>query len=121
MNPTFPTIAVVGPCASGKTTLISELRKRGYTAKHVAQEHSFVPDMWYRMTDPGVLIYLDVSYEVSKERQRVSEWPYNLYKKQISRLRHARKHADLYLDTNQLTPGESNATSRKSKYLKIYF
>ncbi|OQY26272.1 MAG: hypothetical protein B6I38_11635 [Anaerolineaceae bacterium 4572_5.1] len=106
MTNTPPTIAVVGPCASGKSTLIEKLKKRGYTAKHIAQEHSFVPDLWRKRAEPDVLIYLDVSFEESKQRQNISESPKSLYKNQIERLRHAREHADLFLNTTNLTPGE---------------
>ena len=54
-----PKIGVVGPCAAGKTTLIAGLRNHGYTAKHIAQEHSYVPAMWQLLTNPDILIYLD--------------------------------------------------------------
>ncbi|MBP9503378.1 MAG: hypothetical protein KBF17_14555, partial [Candidatus Promineofilum sp.] len=45
-------VAVVGPCASGKSTLVAALRAAGYDARHPAQEHSFVKDMWRRRVDP---------------------------------------------------------------------
>jgi len=54
-------LAVVGPCAAGKSTLIEGLRQHGYQARHVAQEHSYVPEMWKLLTSPDYLIYLDVS------------------------------------------------------------
>ena len=97
---------MVGPGASGKSTLIAELKKRGYTTRHIAQEHSFIPNLWLKRARPDILIYLEVSYAVSKQRQGISEWPRSLYQKQLKRLRHARKHADLFLNTNNLTPGE---------------
>ncbi|MBK7217144.1 MAG: hypothetical protein IPH95_08855 [Candidatus Promineofilum sp.] len=62
-------IAVVGPCASGKSTLTAALRAAGYEARMPAQEHSYVPDMWRRLVDPDVLIYLDISYEALLERR----------------------------------------------------
>jgi hypothetical protein len=65
-----PVVAVVGPCASGKSTLVAALRERDYTAHHVAQEHSYVPDMWQRMVHPDVLVYLHVSYQVARLRRR---------------------------------------------------
>ncbi len=68
-------VAVVGPCASGKSTLVSALRAAGYEARHPAQEHSFVKDMWQRLVDPDVLIYLDLSYESYRERRPRDDAP----------------------------------------------
>ena len=106
MTKNLPTLALVGPCASGKSTLITELEKKGYKARHIAQEHSFVPDMWRKLSKPDVLIYLDVSYGTSKRRQGIKEWPHSIYQQQVDRLRHAYKHADFFLNTNNLTPEE---------------
>ena len=47
-----PLIAIVGVCASGKSTLAKALRERGYNARQVLQEHSYVPYMWQRITRP---------------------------------------------------------------------
>lgn len=105
MNRPPLTIAVVGPCASGKSTLVSGLKKYGYKAKHVAQEHSFVPDMWKRMTDPDVLIYLEVSYQVSNQRSG-STLKESIFRKQENRLKHARDHADLVINTETLDPDQ---------------
>jgi cytidylate kinase len=96
-------IGVVGPCASGKSTLIASLKERGYQAKHIAQEHSYVPDMWRRLTNPDLLIYLDVSYQVTLQRRRLN-WTIPEYTQEIYRLRHARQHAGLYINTDHLTP-----------------
>lgn len=98
-----PVIAVVGPCAAGKTTLISGLRDRGYLVRHIAQEHSYVPQMWELLVNPDYLIYLDVTYQVSKERTD-STWQETIFNKQVNRLRHARDHADLIINTNQISP-----------------
>jgi dephospho-CoA kinase len=98
-------IGVVGPCSAGKSTLISELRDRGYSTHHIAQEHSLIPDMWKRMNHPHVLIYLDVSYEVSM-RRRPLDMSENEFAEQVQRLSHARQHADLYISTNNLDPRE---------------
>lgn len=106
MKKTSLVIGVVGPCASGKSTLVSKLEKKGYTVKHIAQEHSFVPDMWYKITKPDVLIFLEVSYAVAKRRQQASSWQHSLYQKQMTRLRHAQQHADFLLNTDHLTPKE---------------
>ena len=64
-----PLIAIVGPCASGKTLLVQALKERGYNAREVRQEHSYVPTMWQRITQPDVLIYLDVSEEIALKRR----------------------------------------------------
>jgi len=98
-----PVIAVVGPCASGKSTLVAALRERDFTAHHVAQEHSYVPDMWRQMVHPDVLVYLDVSYRVARRRRRTlqqEEW----HAVQGRRLKHARAHCHLYIDTDPLNP-----------------
>jgi hypothetical protein len=96
-------IAVVGPCASGKSTLIEALRAAGYEARHTAQEHSYVPAMWQRISKPDVLIYLDVSYEVARTRRPTLDGGPERLAIQHQRLAHARQHCDLYLDTSGLS------------------
>jgi deoxyadenosine/deoxycytidine kinase len=96
-------IGIVGPCAAGKSTLIAGLRLRGYQAKHIAQEHSYVKDMWQRLTNPDILIYLDVSYPATLERRKLN-WTEAEYQVQIQRLAHAYQHADLIIDTDPLPP-----------------
>lgn len=98
-------IGIVGPCAAGKSTLIAGLRLRGYQAKHIAQEHSYVKDMWKRLTNPDLLIYLDVSYPVTRQRRQLN-WTEKEYLIQKERLDHARQHADLIIDTNHLVPNQ---------------
>ena len=70
-----PLIAVVGVCASGKSTLVRGLQARGWNARHVVQEHSYVPDMWQRITQPDLLICLDASLEIIRQRRRDPEMP----------------------------------------------
>ncbi|MGB2964265.1 MAG: hypothetical protein WBB69_09785 [Anaerolineales bacterium] len=103
MTPEKPVIGVVGPCASGKTTLVAGLRLTNYQVRHIAQEHSYVRDMWKQISNPDILIYLDVSFEVSKARSGTS-WTKNIFEKQVIRLEHARNHADLYIQTDNLNP-----------------
>jgi guanylate kinase len=98
-------IGVVGPCASGKSTLISRLKKQGVNARHIAQEHSYAPDMWERISHPKVLIFLDVSYQVSMERRKL-DWSEKDHQEQQRRLSHAREHAHFYLNTDNLSPDE---------------
>lgn len=97
-------IAVVGVCASGKTTLVEQLQSLGYDARQTGQEHSQVPDMWQRLSRPQVLIYLDVSLQVARQRGQSYEEP--LYHEQHRRLEHARKHSHLFIDTTSLTPNQ---------------
>ena len=103
MIPDKPIISVVGPCAAGKSTLVAALKSMNYHARHIAQEHSYVKDMWKQMSDPDFLVYLDVTYDVSLSRSGASRNK-KIFEKQISRLDHARTHADLYIHTNDLNP-----------------
>mgnify|MGYP000309576516 CR=1 FL=1 len=98
-------VGVVGPCASGKTTLVHSLRQRGIDARHIAQEHSYVPTMWRKITNPDVLVYLHVSYPLTVQRRKL-DWTEQEYLEQIRRLQDARTHADLYIDTDSLAPAE---------------
>jgi dephospho-CoA kinase len=103
MTLTDAVLGVVGPCASGKSTLVTALRSLDYQVRHIAQEHSYVSDMWRKIGKPDFLIYLDVSYQISTQRTG-SDWSKSIYNKQVDRLEHARNHADLYIDTDELTP-----------------
>ncbi|NJD58026.1 MAG: hypothetical protein C3F13_10735 [Anaerolineales bacterium] len=103
-------IGVVGPCGAGKSSLVSGLGIEGYLVRHIAQEHSYVPDMWKRLTNPDILIYLDVSYENTILRRKL-DWTYEEYAEQLRRLLHARQHADIFIDTNPLTVEEVKATA----------
>jgi guanylate kinase len=95
-------IGVVGPCGAGKSTLIEGLDTLGYATRHIAQEHSYVRDMWQRITNPDVLIFLQVSFTVSLER-RPMNWNEAEYEEQQRRLSHALEHADLILNTDRLS------------------
>ncbi|HNS39887.1 MAG TPA: hypothetical protein PKJ56_06525 [Promineifilum sp.] len=99
-------VAVVGPCASGKSTLVKALREAGYDARHPAQEHSFVKDMWRRLINPDVLIYLDLSHETYRQRRPKDDAGPEYLEMQRGRLAHAREHADLVVDTSGMTADE---------------
>lgn len=98
-------IGVVGVCASGKSTLIRGLALHGYRAKHIAQEHSYVQYMWKHITNPDVLIFLDVSYEMTIKRRQL-RWQEADWAEQQRRLQHAREHAHFYLHTDERNEGE---------------
>lgn len=96
-------IGIVGPCSAGKSTLIAGLNQSGYLARHIAQEHSYVPDMWRRVANPRLLVFLDVSYRVSMQRRQL-DLTESDFDEQNKRLSHARTNADLYIHTDDLTP-----------------
>ena len=98
-----PIIGIVGPCGSGKSTLIAGLEQRGYRCRHIAQEHSYVQAMWQRIAKPDILIFLDASFPVSTARRKLS-WQKADHDEQYRRLTHARQHAHVVIDTDQLTP-----------------
>lgn len=108
----YPLIGIVGVCASGKSTLIRGLRDLGYNCRHIAQEHSYVPDMWQRLTRPDILVFLDVSYGVSLTRKNLN-WTRSEYEQQQFRLRHAKEFAQIKIETDLLTPQELVALVRK--------
>lgn len=99
-------VAIVGPCAAGKSTLVAKLRAAGYKVHHVAQEHSYVANMWQRLTNPDVLIYLDVDYPTAKNRRPNIDWGPERLVEQSHRLRHARQHCHLYLNTSTLNAAQ---------------
>ncbi len=98
-------IGIVGPCASGKSTLITALKNDLIEFRHIAQEHSYVPNMWKRLTNPDVLIFLDASYPVTCQRRNLN-WTEAEYAEQHRRLAHARQNADCYIFTDDLKPEE---------------
>jgi len=61
-------IVVVGPCASGKTTLVRGLQSCGYRAMVSGQEHSEIPTLW-RRTAPDVTIGLIVDLATIRRRR----------------------------------------------------
>lgn len=99
-------IAVVGPCSSGKTTLCRALAAHGYETRHPAQEHSYVPNMWQRITQPDILIYLDLDYATAQQRRPYIDGGPQRLANQHKLLAHAREHCDYYLNTSGLTPQE---------------
>ena len=100
-----PKIAVVGPCGSGKSTVVKILQAEGYHIKAVGQEHSYVADMWARLTKPDILIYLDASLWAIAQRRQIS-WGQKRLDELNHRLRHARANCHFYINTDALSPAE---------------
>jgi hypothetical protein len=96
-------IVVVGPCAAGKTTLVSNLCRLGYNIHSCAQEHSSVSRLWTVRCRADVLIHLDAELETIARRQNRTDWTMRRLDAQRHRLVDARKHCDLYLRTDGLT------------------
>jgi len=98
-------IGVVGPCGSGKSTLVSALKKLGIDARHIAQEHSYVATMWKRITNPDILVYLEASFETATRRRQLN-WTEAEFNIQLERLANSRQHADVVIKTDLLKPDE---------------
>lgn len=94
-------LVVVGVCASGKTTLVNALRALGLDADNVPQEHSCIKALW-KKKEPDILILLEASLETIRKR-RIVPWGEERLKIQRERLKDARDHADLVIDTNPLS------------------
>lgn len=92
-------VVIVGPCASGKTTLARALTAAGYDAKVCGQEHSGVADLWRRL-DGDVLIALDLGISTLRAR-RGESWPEDLLERQHERLASAYAAADLIIDSGE--------------------
>ena len=100
-------VGVVGPCGSGKSTLIAGLDSLGYATRHIAQEHSYVKDMWKRLSNPDVLVFLQASFPVTRLRKpTMTLWTEADYNEQQRRLAHALEHADLVVETDNLSVDE---------------
>jgi ABC-type cobalamin/Fe3+-siderophores transport system ATPase subunit len=95
-------IVVVGPCAAGKSTLVTALRALGYDAYISGQEHSEIATLWQH-SQPDVLIALDVHIAAVRAR-RGGSWPEWLHDQQVRRLEAASRAADLAIDTTALSP-----------------
>ncbi len=95
-------IVIVGPCASGKSTLVSGLVGLGYRARVVGQEHSEIGLLW-QQHQPSVVIGLHASLETVRSR-RGPAWPAAVYEQQQRRLAPAMAAADVIIDTGELSP-----------------
>lgn len=97
-------VVVVGPCASGKSTLVANLKRSGVDAWVAGQEHSDVRFLWARR-EPDLVVALDLDLATLRER-RGPTWPDTLYATQHRRLQDAFAHADILLDTGLLSEAE---------------
>jgi len=97
-------IAVVGPCTAGKSTLVTNLKRRGYNAWGVAQEHSDVKWLW-KHKNPNFLVALDVTLEAAHKRRNIS-WGERKLADQHLALADARAHCNVYLPTDNITADE---------------
>jgi hypothetical protein len=59
--------------------------------------------MWQKITNPGILIFLDASFPISTARRKLT-WQKQDHDEQYRRLSHAHQHASLVIDTDSLTP-----------------
>ena len=94
-------IAIVGVCASGKTTLVAGLRAADYDAYNVAQEHSCIHNFWAKR-QPDIVVMIDATMPAIRKRRQVF-WDESRLVTQHKRLADARAHADLYIQTDSLT------------------
>ncbi len=99
-------IKIVGPCKSGKSTLVTGLKRLGYHARTATQEHSAIPDMWRRIDPADLLIFLDASLATIRARAPHDYWTQPRLDRQQQRLAHARQGADIVIMTDDLNPDE---------------
>lgn len=101
---TEPSIAIVGVCAAGKSTLAKGLKELGYKAHSIPQEHSVVRRLWERLhPQTNVLIMLDARFETTKQRRPSISYGPERLEEQRRRLAMAREQCHLYLPTDDLS------------------
>jgi hypothetical protein len=60
--------------------------------------------MWQRITNPDILIYLDVDFSAVETRRPRSHGGPERLADQHKKLAHARAHCDFYLNTTTFSP-----------------
>ncbi len=103
-DPAHVKIAIVGPCASGKSTLAAMLQERGYDVHVSGQEHSDIVDLWRRQ-HADFLIGLNLDLETLRQR-RGESWSRTLFETQQRRLQGAFEAADVVLNSARLNQDE---------------
>lgn len=93
-------LVVIGPCASGKTSLTTRLQRLGFDARACGQEHSEIQELW-RHLDPDVLIGLKIDLDTLR-RRRSSGWSASIYARQQERLASGYAQADLVIDCHDI-------------------
>ena len=111
MTTDLPLVKVVGVSASGKSTLVRNLREAGYNARSVSQEHTEVQDLWQRIRPPAVLIYLDVNLAMQRERRPDVSWDQAHVEVEQRRLAHARTAAHVTIDTSSIGAADTLAVA----------
>jgi broad-specificity NMP kinase len=99
-----PRIVVVGPCASGKSTLANQLRELGHDVRVSGQEHSSIRNLWQKI-EHDLLVALETDLDTVRARRSPS-WPEDIYQRQQERLRDAYAAADVVIDTAVASPDE---------------
>ena len=121
-------IAIVGPCGAGKSTLADAFVDRGYDARQIAQEHSYVPSMWQKLTKPTILVYLDVSYQPGTRRKQLN-WTQKEFDEQIIKMHDAYESAIRERDdklaqsmtVEEFTEWVGEWTLKRHKYLLLAY
>ena len=110
-------VKIVGLSAAGKSTLVAGLRRLGFNARPVAQEHSQVPDMWQRIRPPDWLIFLEADLPAQGARRPDVSWNEPWRRTELQRLEHARNHADVIIDTSLLS--SENVLQQAVEFLRL--
>ena len=96
---TLGRIFIVGPCASGKSTLVRALRMHEYDAHATSQEHSAIPTLW-STRQPTTLIALQADLESVRLRRQDARWSREIWIEQQERLLNAFENADYIANTS---------------------
>lgn len=110
-------IVVIGPCASGKTSLSRGLQALGFDARACGQEHSEIRELWRHM-DPDVLIGLWIDLQTLRDRRSSSSWSGDIYARQQERLASGYAHADLVLDCHDI--GQEDVVREVVAWLRVH-
>lgn len=110
-GPAGPRLVLVGPCASGKSTLAAALTADGYAVRICAQEHSEVPHLW-ALSDPDAVIFLSVDLDTVRRRRGNPSWSATIFRQQQRRLQAALAGCAIYLDTSDRSPANILALAR---------
>lgn len=98
-------VVVIGPCASGKSTLTRRLQALGFDARACGQEHSEIRELW-RHLEPDVLIGLWIDLETLRKRRSSGSWSGSIYARQQERLASGYAHADLVINCHDIDQDE---------------